>query len=260
MSWATRRRIAYLTGIFIFFAIVVGGPLAYHFLTVPPNCHDGKEDGGETAVDEGGPCLLLNPADLQPEGVLWTRAFEVRPGVTDAVAYVDNPNQNAGVLQVPYELDIYDDQNSLIQDVTGTTFIMPGGVTPVFVGDINTGNRSPVYAQFKFTGPLVWERVVGFSQGITVSNEETSEGASSSQITAIATNSSVSDISDITFVATVFDPSGNAIATSQTALQGLAAGASDQIYFTWPQSFSAQVGSIDVIPVVAPEPDPTAER
>jgi len=260
MSWATRRRIAYLTGIFIFFAIVVGGPLAYHFLTIAPTCHDGIQNQGETAIDEGGPCLLLNPADLQPEGVLWARTFLVRPGISDAVAYIDNPNQNAGVLQVPYELDLYDSNNSLVADLTGETFVMPGGVTPVFLGNINIGNRTPASAQFKFTSPLVWERVVGFSQAIKVTNMQTAESASSSQVTALATNSSVSDISGITFVATVFDPSGNAIATSQTALPQLAAGQSDQIYFTWPAPFSESVGNIDIIPLVQPEPDPSAQR
>src|ERR1700744_73511 len=133
MTWATRRRIAYLTGVFIFFAIVIGGPLAYHFLTIPATCHDGIQNQGETAIDEGGPCLLLNPAQLQPEGVLWARTFIVRSGVADAVAYVDNPNQGAGVMQASYELELYDAQNSLVSDLTGETFIMPGGVTPVFV-------------------------------------------------------------------------------------------------------------------------------
>lgn len=260
MAWATRRRIAYLTGVFIFFAVVIGGPLAYYFLTIQPTCHDGKQDGGETAIDEGGPCLLLNPAQLQPEGILWTRTFLVRTGTADAVAYVDNPNQNAAVMQVPYELDLYDDQNSLVSDITGETFIMPGGVTPIFIGNINVGNRTPVYAQLKFTSPLVWERSIGVAQGIKVSNLETSESASSSQISAMVTNASVSNISGVTFVATVFDPSGNAIATSQTALQGLAAGASQQVFFTWPAAFSAPIGNVDIIPVVQPEPDPTAQR
>jgi hypothetical protein len=260
MSWAGRRRLIYISGIVLFLAIVVGGPVAYHFLNIPPTCHDGIQNQGETAVDEGGPCLRLNPADLQPEGILWARTFVVRPGVADAVAYIDNPNQNAGVLQVSYELDLYDDQNSLVQDMTGSTFIMPGGITPVFVGNINTGNRTPVYAQLTFTSPLVWDKVIGFAQAITISNLETSQTANSSQVTAIAANTSVVGVSNVTFVATVFDASGNAIATSQTALPTLAAGASQQIYFTWPAAFSAPVGSVDIIPVVAPEADPTAEQ
>jgi hypothetical protein len=260
MSWATRRKLLYITGIIIFFGIVVGGPVAYHFFTIAPTCHDGKQNQGETAVDEGGPCLLLNPAQLQPEGVLWARSFNVRQGLYDAVAYIDNPNQSAGVLQATYELDLYDGQNALVADVSGTTFVMPGGVTPVFIGNINTGNRTAVHTQFQFTSALVWERAVGIAQGIRVSNEQTSGTASTSQVTAIAMNTSVAAVPNITFVATVFDPSGNAIATSQTALQTLGAGASQQIFFTWPSPFSAQVGRVDIIPLVPPEPDPAAQQ
>jgi hypothetical protein len=260
MSWATRRRIAYLTGVFIFLAIVVGGPVAYHFLTIPATCHDGIQNQGETGIDEGGPCLVLNANDLQPQGVLWTRTFLVRPGVADAIAYIDNPNQGAGVLQVPYELDVYDDKNSLIQDLSGQAFIMPQGVTPVFVGNIPTGNRIPRYAQFKFTGPLTWERVLDPASAVKITNIQQSSSASSSQVSARATNASVTDIPDVTFVATVFDPGGNAIATSQTALRSLPAGQSQQIYFTWPSAFSSAIGNIDVIPLTEPLPDPSASQ
>src|SRR5665213_345507 len=260
MSWATRRRFLYITGVIIFFAIVVGGPVAYHFLTIAPTCHDGIQNQGETAVDEGGPCLLLNPSLLQPTGVLWTRALKIRDRLYDAVAYVENPNQDAGVLQAPYELQLYDSQNLLVADQTGVTFIMPGGITPIFIGGIDTGNRDALSARFQFTSPPVWERVVGVEQAIKINNQQDTSAASSSEVTAVATNSSVSDISSPIFVATVFDPAGDAIATSQTAIPRLDAGASTQIIFTWPSAFSAPVGSVDIIPVVAPQADPTAKE
>jgi len=260
MSWAVRRRILYLLGVFIFFAIVVGGPVAYHFLTIAPTCHDGVQNEGETSPDHGGPCLLLDAASLQPEAVLWARTLKVRDGLFDAVAYVDNPNQGAGVIDAPYELDLYDSQNVLVAQISGNTFVMPGGVTPVFLGGIDTGHRDAVHAQFQFTAPLSWERVVGLAQGITLSNQQVTSVASSSEVTATALNASVAPITDITFVATVFDAAGNAIASSQTALPRLDAGASQQIFFTWPSAFPAQVGRVDIIPVVSPEPDPTAAQ
>jgi hypothetical protein len=250
----------YITGVVIFFAIVVGGPIAYHFLTIPPTCHDGIQNQGETAIDEGGPCLLLDPNALQPEGVLWARTFKVRNGTFDAVAYVDNPNANAGVINAPYQLDLYDSQNVLVAEQTGNTVIMPGGVTPVFIGGINTGNRDAIHAQLQFTAPPVWERVIGIAQGVLINNEQYQTAASSSEVMAEAENTSVAEIDNLTFVATVFDPSGDAIASSQTALPSLAAGATQQIFFTWPSGFPTSVGRIDIIPVVAPQPDPTAEQ
>lgn len=250
MSWASRRRLAYITGIILFFAVVVGLPSVYvWYSSIPPACATGTErPPGETT----GPCLILNAAYLQPEGVLWARSFQVRPGDYDAVAYIDNPNQGAGVLQASYELDLYDAQNALVNDVTGTVFIMPGGITPVFIGNISTGNRVALHTQFTFTSSLVWVRTTDLAPGIKISDQQYTQTASSSQVTAIATNTTVVGITDPTFVATVFDPNGNAIATSQTALPGLAAGQAAQVYFTWPSAFSAAVGSVDILPVLPP--------
>lgn len=258
MSWAARRRILYILGTLVFFTVVVGGPLAYHILTIPPTCHDGIQNQGETSIDRGGPCLLLDQSALEPSAVLWTRTLKVRGGLYDAIAYIDNPNANAGVLHAPYQLNLYDSQNVLVASVTGITFIMPGGVTPVFIGGVDTGNRDAVHAQFRFSDSLQWERVIGIAQGILISNEQTSGDASSSKVTAFVTNASVAPIMNLVFVATVFDPGGNAIATSQTALPRLEAGAQQQIFFTWPTGFSAPAGRVDIITVVPPEPDPSA--
>ncbi|HUO50500.1 MAG TPA: hypothetical protein VMU25_02990, partial [Candidatus Paceibacterota bacterium] len=74
MSWAARRRILYIFGVIVFFAIVVGGPIAYHVLTIPLTCHDGIQNQGETSIDHGGPCLMLDENALEPSAVLWTRA------------------------------------------------------------------------------------------------------------------------------------------------------------------------------------------
>ncbi|HUO50222.1 MAG TPA: hypothetical protein VMU25_01485, partial [Candidatus Paceibacterota bacterium] len=227
---------------------------------IPLTCHDGIQNQGETSIDHGGPCLMLDENALEPSAVLWTRALKVRGGLFDAITYIDNPNQSAGVLSAPYQLDMYDSQNVLVASVTGTTFVMPGGVTPVFIGGVDTGNREAVHAQFRFTDPLQWERVIGIAQGIVISNQQVSQDASSSKVTAFVTNTSVAPIANLTFVATVFDPGGNAIATSQTALPRLNAQDKQQIFFTWPDNFSAPVGRVDIIAVVAPEPDPSAHR
>ena len=259
MSWAARRRLIYLSGVILFFAVVVGGPLAYHFLTIPATCHDGIQNQGETSPDHGGPCLYLDASALQPEGILWARTFKVRDGLFDAVAYIDNPNQSAGVINAPYSLSLYDSQNVLVADVSGTTSIMPGGITPVFIGGIDTGFRDAVHAQFAFTGPLTWERVVDVAPAVRITNSQYGSQEGTANVTASAGNASISTIHAVDFVATVFDSAGNAIASSQTALPSLDPGADQQIFFTWPNPFSSQVGRVDIIPIVAPTPDPSAQ-
>src|SRR3989344_4168769 len=135
MSWASRRRTIYAIGVILFFLIVVGGPLLYSYLKTPPTCTDGRQNQGETSVDKGGPRPLLDTSSLSPSAILWTRSFYVRSGSYDAVAYIQNPNQEAGVRAVSYRF-------VLIAERTGAAFLMPGGITPVFEGAIDTGNRT----------------------------------------------------------------------------------------------------------------------
>lgn len=262
MNWAARRKLLYISGIIAFFLIVIGGPIVYKFATIQPSCHDGIQNQGESAIDEGGPCLVLNPVELQPHAVLWARAFQVRDGTYSAVAYIENPNKNAGVQQAHYDFSLYDSQNVLIAEQSGTTFIMPGGVTPVFVSGINAGNRVVAHTYFKITDTtLDWIRTVPPKAVITVGNDQSNNITTTPTVTAIAQNPSVIDEnSPVSFTAVVYDTAGNAMAASQTQISGLQAQGAQQIVFTWPQPFPSAVGSIDITPMRPPVPDPSSQQ
>ena len=218
MPWAVRRRIIYALGVFVFLAVVIGAPVAYHFFSIKPTCHDGKQNQGETSPDHGGPCLFLDATSLQSSAILWARTFKVRAGLYDAVAYIDNPNAAAGVMSVGYRFGLYDAQNVLVSERTGNTFVMPGGITPVFVGGIDTGSRDAVRAYLEFTEPRVWIRASNTAKAVVVTNPSVSSIDTEPRVTAIATNNSVRSVTSVIFVATVFDPAGNAIALSLMAV------------------------------------------
>ena len=257
MSWASKRRTTYLGSIFLVLAILIGIPLAV-WLYEPASCFDGKQNQEETAIDKGGSCRLLDEQTLTPYSVLWSRSFQVRaPGQTNdatysAVAYIENPNEGAGVQQVGYRFGLYDERNVLVAERLGTTFIMPSGVTPVFQGAINTGNRAVVRTYFEFTGPLVWERVVNAASVLTVSNKIVTNTSETPRLTALVKNGSVTDIIRPSFVAVAFDTAGNAFAASETLLSRIDAGEEKEIVFTWPGAFLYAVGRVDVIPLLLP--------
>lgn len=258
MSWAIRRRILYLIGVFLFFAIVIGGPIAYMLLTVPPTCTDGIQNQGETAVDRGGPCPLLDPQQLQPSAVLWSRAFSVRDGSYNATSYIENPNDGAGVSSVNYIFKLYDSDNVLVAERSGSTFIMPGRITPVFEGTIDTGNRTVARSFFALTSEPAWQQMRDPGKAIAVSDISASDITKTPRVTANVRNIDVSPLFDISFVATIFDRTGNAYASSATHLDRLAAGETQQIVFTWPDPFTNVIGRIDVIPRIAPVSTATA--
>lgn len=239
-------------GVFLFFLFVLGGPLAYWYFSIPPTCSDGIQNQRETGVDTGGPCPLLDARTLQPHATLWTRSFRVRDGSYNVAAYIQNPNKEAGVRQVRYRLGLYDAQNILVAEREGTTFIMPGSITPILEPRIETGNRIVARTYLEFVGALVWERLENTALVVGVNNKEVTEVDSKPRLTATVSNNSVADLVGSSFVAVIFDPAGNAFAASATTLDRLSAGASTPIAFSWPDPFPVQVGRIDIIPLTAP--------
>lgn len=263
MSWASRRRAAYGFGVIAFLALVIGGPIAYSYLSEPATCTDGKRNQGETSIDKGGPCPLLDERMLSPHTILWSRAFRVRTesstGIAfyNAIAYVHNPNKTAGVRSVAYRFGLYDSNNVLVAERTGSTFVMPGILTPVFEGAISTGQRTVARTQFEFLEPLVWERLDDTSGVVRIIERTLSGQDSAPRISARVQNTSVRELRDLTFIATVFDQGGNAFAASQTTLSALPGGATEDVIFTWPEPFGITVASVDVAVITPPEPPRT---
>lgn len=251
MPWAVRRRLLYLAGVSLFFGVLIAIPLAI-IMHKPATCFDGIQNQGETDIDKGGPCVLLDERYLQPSATLWARSFSVRAGGYNAVAYVQNPNSGAGVEGVGYKFSLYDENNILVAEDTGTTYIMPGAITPVFDGGIGTGNRKVARALFSFTEPLVWKSMKNVVSEVTVSNKLTADLTSSPRISATIKNNDIKDVNDLVLVVTVFDTAGNAFASSQTLVPHLGAGEATDVVFTWPQPFTLAVGQVDVLPLHAP--------
>jgi len=255
MSWASRRRLLYGGSTLLFFTLLIGVPLGV-WLYERPNCFDGKQNQDETAIDKGGPCVLLDERYLQPYATLWSRAFPVRGGLYSAIAYIENPNTKAGVRAIRYRFGLYDEKNVLVAEREGITFIMPGGITPVFEGAINTGNRTVARTYFEITPPLVWERMTNTASIVAVESKRASATQSAPRLEATAENTSVTTVLGPAFVAVLFDPAGNAFAASQTTLARLAGGEREEIVFTWPDPFQRTVGRIDIVPLLPPSVSP----
>ena len=252
MSWATRRQAAYIFGVIAFFGALIGIPALYWYSGIQETCFDGIQNQGETAVDKSGPCKLLDERTLTPHAILWARAFQVRDGSYSAVAYVENPNEKAGVALAPYRFRLSDDRNVLVAEREGSTFVMPGAITPVYEGAIDTGNRKVARAYLEFTAPLVWERLYDATRPIVVATKDLTDPGSAPRLAARIQNKGVADLRDIEFTAVVFDTAGNAFASSATLVDSLEDGEEKEIVFTWPDPFLYLPGRIDIIPLLAP--------
>lgn len=251
MSWASRRRTLYLLGVLLFFVVTVGVPAYFRFHQAP-NCFDGKQNADETDVDRGGSCQALNPRALIPLSVQWTRSFPTQSGVYNAVAIVQNPNDGAGAIDVPYRFKLYDADNALIAVRQGTTFIMPGSITPVFEGRIETRGHEVVRTFFEFTDLPAYQRMTDRAREIAIGDKTSLDTTTMPRVTATAEDKSVQSLLDLEFVAVVFDTAGNAFAASQTALDRLDPRAPRNLSFTWNSAWKYAVGRIDILPLILP--------
>jgi len=250
-AWARRRQIVYGSVVVGVFALGITATLLVSTQEAP-TCFDGVRNQGETAVDKGGPCRLLDERFLQKEAVLWARPFKVREGFYNAVAYVENPNPQAGAYEVAYQFRLYDKDNILITERFGNTPLYPGKVFPVFESRLNVGNRIPVRATFDFVEPIVWERMEDDAVGLQVQNPQLTAFGDSPRLDAEIRNTTLKTFRNVIVVGTVFDESGNAINASRTLVSRLEPNTAVSIAFTWPSAFERTARKFEIIPLVLP--------
>ncbi len=250
--WANKMRAIYIT-IFILIIAMLSAPSVYRALNVEYTCNDGLQNQGETAIDLSGPCHYLNPADLRPLVTKWARSFVVIPGLYSSVAYIQNSNLSGGIREVSYVFKLYDENNVLIADRIGKTFIPPGKIVPIFESNIHTGVRVPKRTMFKIVGTQVWERMeTELAAEVFVAEKIFEDANRTPRLSAEVQNMGVYSLHNIMVIATIFDHAGNAIGASRTIIEDLPADSYKNVIFTWPRSFDSFVARTDIIPLLPP--------
>ena len=248
MSWGTRRRNSI---IFIFFTVVFIVLSVYLFKVFykPPDCFDGKRNGGEAGIDCGGSCILLCQNQTLDPIVRWSRHFRVSDGLYNVVAYVENPNPNGGVASVSYEFNLYDEENTAIRARRGVVELPPKAIVPIIGNSMDTGKLEATRVSFQFTEPFIFTRQAPVEPAIFVEDERISNLDSEPRIRAEITNSVVVPIKDVLVAAIVYDKNDNAIAVSSTRFPVIPAVGSVEAFYTWPTPFKEKVARFELIPV-----------
>ncbi len=251
MTWAFKRQVLDLF-IFILALALFGFLILYPFLSKEPTCKDGKQNGTETGVDCGGSCALACVADIDPVSILWSRAFKVASGRYNAVAYLENHNQNTAVSKINYRFRFADENNIYIGKREGTTFIPPSGKFAVFEPAVELGNSVPVYTTFEFTTAPAWTQVSEdkISQlRILISDIVLENETTNPRLFATIRNGSLFTIPSVNVVAILYDGLGNAISVSQTYLEALLGEETRNVTFTWPEPMASAVIAKEIIPM-----------
>lgn len=251
MSWASQRRFKYL-------AILLAPPLLIFVvwlvlsMQTEPTCFDGERNQDELGIDCGGVCQLLCPSQVSPIALLWHRSFPINSQYYNAVAFIENPNFDAAVLEVPYVFILYDAEGVLVTERRGAAEIATDGITPIFESRIHVGNRTPVRTEFRFEGPLRWHTLRS-PKNVKVLTHETTNIDTEPRVTATLRNEGLNELKDINVVAVVFDVDGNALLASQRLIEIFPGQSDETIVFSWPQPLNQEVGRVDIIPRIPPE-------
>lgn len=251
MTWALKRQIFY-AAVFIIILALFGYFVVYPKLVRTPTCTDNRQNGDETGVDCGGMCARACLFEADKISILWSRAFEVVPGRYNAVAYIENKNQDKAVSKIKYSFRFADKDNIYIGKREGETTIPPAGKFAIFEPAIDTGNSVPVFTTFEFSEEPVWIKVPQEKINqlrVSVSDIKLQGEALEPRLSAKVRNSSLFNISDIGVVAILYDQLGNATTVSRTYLDELPPETTKEINFTWPQPFSDTVVAKEIIPI-----------
>jgi hypothetical protein len=253
MSWATKRKLQYLGGLFGLFLIVLFIFL-YPIIFQKPTCTDGKQNGDETGVDCGGSCQLMCKDKTSDPVVLWSRAFPVLDNTYNLVAFVENQNKNSGVVNVPYEFRIYDENNHLIGRRQGSTFIPPNKQFAIFEPRMDFGQSVVKSVTFEFTGPFIWIKKDPTLNNLSLYVDQVTVGEDKKNpsLSAVIKNESIYDIPSFEVVAILYDKDHNAINASKTIKDGLSSNNSLSVYFTWPLPLSSDPVTEDVLISINP--------
>jgi len=245
LSWSTKRQFFFLSIITIIFIAVFFG---FFFSPSAPSCIDGKQNQDEEGIDCGGGCSVLCIDSLNELTILWSRALPAGNNIYDAAAFVENTNINAGVSRIAYRFKLYDNNNLLVTERAGTTFINSNERFMIFEGNIRVGNRVPKRAFLEFEKTPLWEKVFQTPPPLEVRQTNLTENDGTTRLSAVVANRSPDNIFDIVFTVSLVDENGNVFAASKTELNELLGGEEITLFFTWPRLFEKIPAQIIVSP------------
>lgn len=248
VSWSLKRRIVYIVGTLSVVAIFLGW---FIFVTSyqAPSCFDDIQNQKEEGIDCGGPCDELCADKIADPVILFSRSFKVADGVYNSVAYVENLNFDIGTPSIGYVFKLFDENNELIIEREGKTFISAGRISPIFEGGIITGEKIPTKTFFEFTNNPSWFRVEKrLESPFVIKNKTLVNTDTSPRINAVLENISPDELKEFEVVTTVFNALDNAIATSRTVIDYLPKRSSVDLVFTWPEPFTKEL-EVCAVPV-----------
>ena len=250
MSWSLRRRFVILA----ILSVVVFSALSLVVISIVyevPTCSDGIMNQDERGIDCGGVCVNICPFDAKPPSVLFARPVSTVPGRVDVIALVENPNAEAYAPRASYTIELFDSNQILIQSVSGVVALPPRGTIPIFIPNIISGERMVARAFLLFDTPVLYERRPDSLAKLPEVNRFVLDlDRPEPRITAEVENTETRDITNATFIVTLFNDQGTAFAAGRALVGRIRAQETATAVFTWPTRLPEAPARVEIIPVL----------
>lgn len=255
-DWSRNRKRIILGIVLSAVIILVGVPFFLLFYD-KPTCADNKKNGDETGVDCGGSCQRLCTPDALPLILKGDpRILTIAPNTYEIVALVENSNADAEIYRAEYVVKLYDSSSAIpAKTIEGSAFIPKGVTIALFEGPFTlSAEISPARATLEWKeSSLEFRKTQAVEPEIEVFNLSVMNASSTPRITAKVENLSLGSVSNIDFVALVYDTEGNIFAASKTYVDSLESGEETDIFFAWPRPFPKPVGNTQIIKRILPD-------
>src|SRR3989344_6640600 len=153
MEYALKRQLSF--GIVFIFIVVAAVLSLYQALVPEPTCFDGRQNQEEEKVDCGGPyCMACKVTKLEDIAVASYHVFLVN-GTYDAVARIQNKNQQRGARSFSYVFTFYDAEKNIIGEKKGTGYVLAGQTRYIIENNI-TLSKQVGFMDFTVS-PVIWE-------------------------------------------------------------------------------------------------------
>jgi Mg-chelatase subunit ChlD len=228
---------------FVFLSLLV--MLFFLYGYQPANCFDNEENGNEVGIDCGGRCIRICTVDVSPPTVAWVKPFRITEGMYNAVAYVENKNEEAGVADLSYIIKLFDHEGMIVERA-GSTMLPPNVVSPFFEGRILTGDRVPTHATIELADNPVWVPATLNGERYMTERRELTSADKRPSLTAVLKNESLDEAKDVDIVATIFNSQGAPLTASRTKVPVFPGRASKKVTFTWQEPIATTLRSCEV--------------
>lgn len=246
-SWSQRRQFFYLSlgaGVLV---LLIGGFLWWRW--PDPGCFDGVKNNNEVGIDCGGSCARVCRTEVEPLTVQWVRLLPEATSTYAVAALIENANPRHGVAALGYTIWLVDRDNGNLVRRSGTTFANPRERFLIYEYGFTTGVRQAARAFIELELNPTWLAIRDPAPTLSVQKTDFRSGPTA-RLSATVRNDTLSVVSNLRVPVVLSNADRTVVAASDTFIERLPPGGSEEIIYTWPGALPDDIVFVDFYPRV----------